>query len=105
MIDWELVQKLAHIQCTQAERNGGRRVGRYAAQSRRIFEVYKRGEKGKKEPALQFESATKGNVVTQICSGNSTVSGIISISAATPKSRSGPTTASWTMRNWPSMRA
>jgi hypothetical protein len=72
VIDWELVQKLAHIQCTQAEIATAVGVSVDTLHRHAEFaEVYKRGsEAGKKSlRRMQFESATKGNIAMQIWLG------------------------------------
>jgi hypothetical protein len=71
-IDWELVQKLAHIQCTQAEIASTVGVSVDTLHRHPEFaEVYKRGAEGGRKSLrrMQFESATKGNVVMQIWLG------------------------------------
>jgi hypothetical protein len=72
VIDWELVQKLAHIQCTQAEIASTVGVSVDTLHRHPEFaEVYKRGAEGGRKSLrrMQFESATKGNVVMQIWLG------------------------------------
>jgi hypothetical protein len=72
VIDWELVQKLAHIQCTQAEIASTIGVSVDTLHRHPEFaEVYKRGAEGGRKSLrrMQFESATKGNVVMQIWLG------------------------------------
>jgi hypothetical protein len=72
VIDWELVQKLAHIQCTQTEIASTVGVSVDTLHRHAEFaEVYKRGSEGGKKSLrrMQFESATKGNVTMQIWLG------------------------------------
>ncbi len=72
MIDWDLVQKLAHIQCTQTEIASTAGVSVDTLHRHPEFaEVYKRGAEGGRKSLrrMQFESATKGNVVMQIWLG------------------------------------
>ena len=72
VIDWDLVQKLAHIQCTQAEIASAVGVSVDTLHRHPEFaEVYKRGAEGGRKSLrrMQFESATKGNIAMQIWLG------------------------------------
>src|SRR3979411_126696 len=72
LIDWELVQKLAHIQCTQAEIASTVGVSVDTLHRHPEFaEVYKRGAEGGKKSLrrMQFEAATRGPVVRKIWLG------------------------------------
>ena len=72
MIDWELVQKLAHIQCTQAEIATAVGVSVDTLHRHPEFaEVHKRGAEGGRKSIrrMQFESATKGSIAMQIWLG------------------------------------
>ena len=72
VIDWELVQKLAHIQCTQPEIATAVGVSVDTLHRHPEFaEVYKRGAEGGRKSLrrMQFESATKGNIAMQIWLG------------------------------------
>ncbi len=72
VIDWELVQKLAHIQCTQSEIASTVGVSVDTLHRHAEFaEVYKRGSEGGKKSIrrMQFESATKGSIAMQIWLG------------------------------------
>jgi hypothetical protein len=71
-IDLELVEKLAHIQCTQAEIASALNVSvDTLARHPRFAEVYKRGSEGGRKSIrrMQFESANKGNIAMQIWLG------------------------------------
>src|ERR1700720_971612 len=71
-VDLELVEKLAHIQCTYGEVAATLGVSVDTLQRNKDFAVvYKRGaESGRKSlRRMQFESANKGNVVMQIWLG------------------------------------
>ena len=72
VIDWELVQKLAHIQCTQAEIATAVGVSVDTLHRHPEFaEVHKRGAEGGRKSIrrMQFESATKGSIAMQIWLG------------------------------------
>jgi hypothetical protein len=72
VIDWDLVQKLAHIQCTQPEIATAVGVSVDTLHRHPEFaEVYKRGAEGGRKSLrrMQFESATKGNIAMQIWLG------------------------------------
>jgi hypothetical protein len=72
VIDWDLVQKLAHIQCTQPEIATAIGVSVDTLHRHPEFaEVYERGAEGcrKSLRRMQFESATKGNIAMQIWLG------------------------------------
>ena len=72
VIDWELVQKLAHIQCTHNEISSAIGVSVDTLHRHPEFaEVYKRGSKAGKKSLrrMQYESATKGNIAMQIWLG------------------------------------
>ena len=72
MIDWELVQKLAHIQCTQAEIATAVGVSVDTLHRHPEFaEAHKRGAEGGRKSIrrMQFESATKGSIAMQIWLG------------------------------------
>jgi hypothetical protein len=71
-IDLELVEKLAHIQCTQAEIAATLGVSvDTLARHKHFAETYKRGGEGGRKSLrrMQFESATKGNIAMQIWLG------------------------------------
>jgi hypothetical protein len=72
VIDWELIQKLAHIQCTQAEIASTVGVSVDTLHRHAEFaEVYKQGAEGGRKSLrrMQYESATKGNIAMQIWLG------------------------------------
>ena len=72
VIDWELVQKLAHIQCTQAEIASAVGVSVDTLHRHPEFaEAHKRGAEGGRKSIrrMQFESATKGSIAMQIWLG------------------------------------
>ena len=72
VIDWDLVLKLAHIQCTQPEIATTLGVSFDTLHRHPEFaEVYKRGAEGGRKSLrrMQFESATKGNIAMQIWLG------------------------------------
>ena len=71
-IDLELVERLAHIQCTHAEIAAALGTSTDTLTRNPNFaEVYKRGAEGGRKSLrrMQFESANKGNVVMQIWLG------------------------------------
>src|ERR1700704_4037634 len=71
-VDLELVEKLAHIQCTYAEVASTLGVSVDTLQRNKDFAVvYKRGAEGGRKSLrrMQFESANRGNVVMQIWLG------------------------------------
>src|SRR5215472_11914968 len=71
-VDLELVEKLAHIQCTYGEIASTLGVSVDTLQRNKDFAVvYKRGAEGGRKSLrrMQFESANKGNVVMQIWLG------------------------------------
>src|SRR5512142_1202602 len=71
-IDLELVEKLAHIQCTHAEIASTLGVSVDTLNRNEHFaETYKRGAEGGRKSLrrMQFESANRGNVVMQIWLG------------------------------------
>jgi hypothetical protein len=72
VIDLDLVQKLAHIQCTHTEIASTLNVSvDTLTRNKHFAEVYKRGTEGGRKSLrrLQFESAAKGNVTMQIWLG------------------------------------
>jgi len=72
VIDWDLVQKLAHIQCTQAEIATAVGVSVDTLHRHPEFaEAHKRGAEGGRKSIrrMQFESATKGSIAMQIWLG------------------------------------
>src|SRR6202163_4570152 len=71
-VDLELVEKLAHIQCTYGEIASTLGVSVDTLQRNKDFAVvYKRGAEGGRKSLrrMQFESANKGNVTMQIWLG------------------------------------
>lgn len=71
-IDLELIEKLAHIQCTYGEIAATLGVSVDTLQRNKEFAVvYKRGAEGGRKSLrrMQFESANRGNVVMQIWLG------------------------------------
>jgi hypothetical protein len=71
-IDLELVERLAHIQCTHAEIASALSVSvDTLTRNKQFAEVYKRGAEGGRKSLrrMQFESANRGNVVMQIWLG------------------------------------
>jgi|SRR5215472_617284 len=71
-VDLELVEKLAHIQCTQAEIASTLGVSVDTLwRNPKFAEVYKRGAEGGRKSLrrMQFESANKGNVAMLIWLG------------------------------------
>src|ERR1700736_2547545 len=71
-VDLELVEKLAHIQCTYGEIASTLGVSVDTLQRNKDFAVvYKRGAEGGRKSLrrMQFESANKGNVIMQIWLG------------------------------------
>jgi hypothetical protein len=71
-VDLELVEKLAHIQCTHSEIACTLNVSVDTLwRHPRFAEVYKRGAEGGRKSLrrMQFESANKGNVIMQIFLG------------------------------------
>src|SRR5215472_3110294 len=71
-IDLELVEKLAHIQCTQAEIASALNVSVDTLQRNKDFAaIYEKGMEGGRKSLrrMQFESANKGNVAMQIWLG------------------------------------
>jgi hypothetical protein len=71
-VDLELVEKLAHIQCTYGEIASTLGVSVDTLQRHKDFAVvYKRGAEGGRKSLrrMQFESANKGNVIMQIWLG------------------------------------
>ena len=71
-VDLELVEKLAHIQCTYAEIASTLGVSVDTLQRNKNFAaVYKRGAEGGRKSLrrMQFESANKGNIAMQIWLG------------------------------------
>jgi hypothetical protein len=71
-VDLELVEKLAHIQCTFGEIASTLGVSVDTLQRNKDFAVvYKRGAEGGRKSLrrMQFESANKGNVIMQIWLG------------------------------------
>jgi len=72
VIDWDLVQKLAHIQCTQSEIATALGVSVDTLHRHPEFaEAHKRGAEGGRKSIrrMQFESATKGSIAMQIWLG------------------------------------
>ena len=72
LVDLELVEKLAHIQCTYGEIASTLGVSVDTLQRNKSFAVvYKRGAEGGRKSLrrMQFESANKGNVIMQIWLG------------------------------------
>lgn len=72
VVDLELVERLAHIQCTHAEIAAALNVSVDTLWRNKNFaEVYKRGSEGGRKSLrrMQFESANKGNVTMQIWLG------------------------------------
>jgi hypothetical protein len=72
VIDWDLVQKLSHIQCTQAEIATAVGVSVDTLHRHPEFaEAHKRGAEGGRKSIrrMQFESATKGSIAMQIWLG------------------------------------
>jgi hypothetical protein len=71
-VDLELVEKLAHIQCTHAEIASTLGVSVDTLQRHKDFAAtYKKGAEGGRKSLrrMQFESANRGNVVMQIWLG------------------------------------
>ena len=71
-VDLEMVERLAHIQCTHTEIASALGISVDTLTRHRQFaEVYKRGSEGGRKSLrrMQFESANKGNVVMQIWLG------------------------------------
>src|ERR1700681_1125040 len=71
-VDLELVEKLAHIQCTYGEIASTLGVSVDTLQRNKDFAVvYKRGAEGGRKSLrrMQFESANKGNIAMQIFLG------------------------------------
>jgi len=71
-VDLELVEKLAHIQCTQTEIAATLGVSvDTLARNKHFAEIYKRGSEGGRKSLrrMQFESASKGNITMQIWLG------------------------------------
>ena len=71
-VDLELVERLAHIQCTHAEIAATLGVSVDTLQRNKEFAVvYKKGAEGGRKSLrrMQFEAASKGNVVMQIWLG------------------------------------
>jgi hypothetical protein len=71
-VDLELVEKLAHIQCTYGEIASTLGVSVDTLQRNKNFAAtYKRGAEGGRKSLrrMQFESANKGNIVMQIWLG------------------------------------
>jgi hypothetical protein len=71
-VDLELVEKLAHIQCTYGEIASTLGVSVDTLERNKDFAaVYKRGAEGGRKSLrrMQFESANKGNVIMQIWLG------------------------------------
>src|SRR3984893_13415101 len=71
-VDLAMVEKLAHIQCTHVEIASALGVSTDTLTRNKDFaEVYKRGAEGGRKSLrrMQFESASKGNVVMQIWLG------------------------------------
>src|SRR6204780_2624518 len=71
-VDLELVEKLAHIQCTYGEIAATLGVSVDTLQRNKNFAVvYKKGAEGGRKSLrrMQFEAANKGNVVMQIWLG------------------------------------
>ena len=71
-IDLEMVERLAHIQCTHAEIASALSVSvDTLTRNKHFAEVYKRGAEGGRKSLrrMQFESANRGNVVMQIWLG------------------------------------
>jgi hypothetical protein len=71
-VDLEMVERLAHIQCTHTEIASALGISvDTLTRNRQFAEVYKRGAEGGKKSLrrMQFESANKGNVVMQIWLG------------------------------------
>jgi|SRR5579863_3912447 len=71
-VDLEMVERLAHIQCTHTEIASALGISVDTLTRHRQFaEVYKRGAEGGRKSLrrMQFESANKGNVVMQIWLG------------------------------------
>jgi hypothetical protein len=72
LVDLELVEKLAHIQCTYGEIAATLGVSVDTLQRNRNFAaIYKRGAEGGRRSLrrMQFESANKGNIGMQIWLG------------------------------------
>ena len=71
-VDLEMVERLAHIQCTHSEVASALGISVDTLTRHRQFaEVYKRGAEGGRKSLrrMQFESANKGNVIMQIWLG------------------------------------
>lgn len=71
-VDLDMVERLAHIQCTHSEVASALGISVDTLTRHRQFaEVYKRGAEGGRKSLrrMQFESANKGNVVMQIWLG------------------------------------
>ena len=71
-VDLELVEKLAHIQCTQTEIAATLGVSvDTLARNKHFAEIYKRGSEGGRKSLrrMQFESANKGSIAMQIWLG------------------------------------
>src|SRR5436190_4593701 len=71
-VDLEMVERLAHLQCTQEEISSALGVSVDTLTRHKYFaEIFKRGtENGRKSVRrMQFESATKGSVAMQIWLG------------------------------------
>ena len=71
-VDLEMVERLAHIQCTHQEIASSLNVSVDTLTRRKGFaDVYKRGAEGGRKSLrrMQFESATKGNIAMQIWLG------------------------------------
>ena len=90
-VDLELVEKLAHIQCTYGEIASTLGVSVDTLQRNKDFAAtYKRGAEGGRKSLrrMQFESANKGNVVMQIWLGKNYLGqsdqGTIQVRSASP---------------------
>ena len=72
LVDLEMVERLAHIQCTHSEIASALGLSvDTLTRNPHFAEVYKRGAEGGRKSLrrMQFESANKGNVVMQIWLG------------------------------------
>lgn len=72
VVDLEMVERLAHIQCTHAEIASALNVSvDTLARNPHFAEVYKRGAEGGRKSLrrMQFECANRGNVAMQIWLG------------------------------------
>jgi hypothetical protein len=90
-VDLELVEKLAHIQCTYGEIAATLGVSVDTLQRNKNFAVvYKKGAEGGRKSLrrMQFEAANKGNVTMQIWLGKQYLSqsdhGLLEVRQASP---------------------